>query len=58
MEKLTATAFLVQSYETNREDNYLGYYEKKKKTEKEKKGKKQKKAKKKSFFRFSRHDLI
>lgn len=48
MEKLTATAFLVQSYETNREDNYLGYYEKKKKIEKEKK--KAKKGKKKKLL--------
>lgn len=47
MEKLTATAFLVQSYETNREDNYLGYYEKKKKKQKRKKREKSKKRQKK-----------
>lgn len=39
MEKLTATAFLVQRYETNREVNYLGYHlkGKKKGTRKKKK---------------------
>ena len=41
MEKLTATAFLVQCYEMHQEVNYLGYYlkdgEKKKKRKKEKK---------------------
>lgn len=39
MEKLTATAFLVQRYETNREVNYLGYHLK----EKKKKGRRKKK---------------
>lgn len=42
MEKLTATAFLVQCYETCREVNYLGYYLKER-------GKKQKAKKKKTF---------
>lgn len=39
MEKLTATAFLVQRYETNREVNYLGYHLKGKKKRNKKKEK-------------------